>query len=165
MPAECIAPDVMPTPQEMIERLRTGAVTLGSADLPALCLSAADVLEESTRKLDEEKNKRKGYALCQNCACRFDEDDEPISTCNWHRDAFAKLQQQLADCEEAYQDKARLWIEQTGAVAKLQQQLAEAQKALVIARDRLYNDFEPDNQSKAYHAVCAALESKTDDIR
>ncbi len=38
---------------------------------------------------------------------------------------IATLQAQLADSEKAYQDKARLLIEQTGSVAALQAQLAE----------------------------------------
>jgi len=36
-----------------------------------------------------------------------------------------ELQAQLADSEKAYQEKARLWIEQTGAVSALQQRVAQ----------------------------------------
>lgn len=38
-------------------------------------------------------------------------------------------------------------------------QLIAAREALVKARDALYNGFEPDNQSLAYHEVCVAIEA------
>lgn len=54
-----------------------------------------------------------------------------------------ELEGQLANTEKAYQDKARLWIEQTGAVARLQAQLRQVGEALVakveaLSRYRLF---------------------------
>ena len=40
---------------------------------------------------------------------------------------------------------------------QLQSRLSEAYAALVVAKDALYNAFEPDNQSKAYHTICATI--------
>lgn len=43
---------------------------------------------------------------------------------------IADLQGQVADSEKAYQEKARLWIEQTGAVSALQHRVAQLEGAL-----------------------------------
>lgn len=39
-------------------------------------------------------------------------------------------------------------------------QVVELQKVLTMAKDYLYNPFEPDNQSSAYHKLVAAVPSK-----
>jgi hypothetical protein len=46
-----------------------------------------------------------------------------------------------------------------GEAVALRAQVAQLRAALEVARDALYNGFEPDNQGRAYHVVCDALKA------
>lgn len=50
---------------------------------------------------------------------------------------IAKLKSQLRGAEKAYQDKARLWIEQTGAVDKLETELDAVKFDLIQMKRRV----------------------------
>jgi len=70
-----------------------------------------------------------------------------------HQATIADLQGQIADSEKAYQEKAKLWIEQTGAVSALQQRVAELEQE----RDALKRD------QFAAHACAKTFEQMSDE--
>lgn len=64
-------------------------------------------------------------------------------------------QRLIAQCEpttRTQQDWEEVW-----ANAVLIAAAPDMLEALEVAREYLYNPFEPDNQSRAWHTVCAAI--------